>query len=148
MVRVIAAYWLVFVMAAGPWFCCCATIRAAAVLNLLKSSVGLDGKHTACCGNSPRDGFPVDQNTPHPTSPTGCPCKAFVSDQFVLPPETTESARAAADQVVGTGHPAGHPTPISQHLFFASASSLRDRDTSVRSGDPRDLLSVLQTLRC
>jgi hypothetical protein len=147
-VRVVAAYWLVFAMAAGPWLCCCATIRAAAVLNLLKSTIGLDGNHTGCCGGSPRGGLPVDQNAPGPTSPTGCPCKTFVSDQFVLPPETTGAARAAADQVVGLGHSTGLSTPNSQHLFFASASSLRDRDTLVRSGDPRDLLSVLQTLRC
>jgi hypothetical protein len=150
MFRVAVTYCLVLSTAAGPWLCCCALSRMGDARHLVQSFLGIaGGEHwgcSGCCGHShlPGRGLPGDPAAPGPATPGECPCRAFTPAYAVVPPKPVESAELPGERLADTGL-----CPTTYCLLpSASTSDLRDRDTAPRTGDPRDLLAVLQTLRC
>lgn len=152
MVRVAVVYCLVLSTAAGPWLCCCAVARMADARDLFTTTLGLgggSGDHRGCCGqhNGSGRGLPTDRDTPCPNAPGECPCKALNPGQAVVAPERAEAVDVALEYLADLG-PCGLFVPRNGGQLVGSASNLRDRITSLRSGNPRDVLAILQTLRC
>lgn len=148
MFRVAATYCLVLATAAGPWLCCCAAARTADARDLFAATLGLSGGASrGCCGNHQGSdrGLPSHQDSPCPNAPGDCPCKALAPGAVVAP-ERVETVDFGFEHLADFG-PCGLYDPRHGHLL-ASAANLRDRITSLHSGDPRDLLAILQTLRC
>jgi hypothetical protein len=150
MVRVAVVYCLVLSTAAGPWLCCCAAARAADVRPLFATTLGLGGgNHPGCCGHrhDPARGHPTDQDTPGRDAPGECPCKALNSVIAAVVPERAEVHGFGVGYSTDLGPWGLCDTRLGGQLV-ASASNLRDRVTSLHSGNPRDALAILQTLRC
>lgn len=150
MFRVAVTYCLVLATAAGPWLCCCASSRMADARHLAQSLLGIaGGEHRGCCGHGhlPGRGDPCDPAAPGPAAPGECPCKLFAPTYAVLPPKPVESADLPGDHLTDPDPCAVCPTPYSLPPS-ASTSGLKDRDTSFHPGNPRDVLAILQTLRC
>lgn len=151
MFRVAITYCLVLATAAGPWLCCCASSRMVDVRHLFSSFVGpAGGEYRGCCGHThgPCRNLPTDRDTPGPSAPGECPCKVYAPTYAVLPPKPIESVDLTSGQLladigfINVCHPPYCLPPS------ASNVGLRNRDSSHHSGNPRDILAVLQTLRC
>ncbi len=145
MFRVAVTYCLVLATAAGPWLCCCASSRMADARHLAQSLLGIaGGEYRGCCGHLPGRGLPLDPDAP---APGDCPCKLFAPTYAVLPPKPIESADRPGEHLADPGLCGASPTPYWLPPA-ASAPGLRVGDTSPEPGNPRDILAVLQTLRC
>lgn len=142
MFRVAVTYCLVLATAAGPWLCCCASSRMVDMRQLFTSFLGAaGGEHRGCCGHTHG---PVRDL---PSAPTECPCKSFTPTYAVLPPKPVESADYPGEHLADLGFSVVCYAPYSLSPS-PSFSGLRGWDTSPHSGNPRDILAVLQTLRC
>lgn len=150
MLRVAVTYCLVLTTAAGPWLCCCASSRMADARHLVQSFFGIaGGEHRGCCGNGqpPGRGHPCDPGAPAPAAPGECPCKVFAPTYAVLPPKPVEPAELPGEHLADPGLCGACPTPYWLPPA-GSASGLRGGETSRQPANPRDILAVLQTLRC
>jgi hypothetical protein len=148
MLRVAVTYCLVLVTAAGPWLCCCASSRMTGTCHALQSLLGASGcGQRGCCGHGPSRDLPQDGDKPSPSAPGDCPCKAFAPSYAVLPPKPVKAADLASGDAEHLGLSKVWNTPFAIYPSLA-APSLKEWDSSRHSGAPRDILAVLQTLRC
>ncbi|MBY0524715.1 MAG: hypothetical protein K2R98_15025 [Gemmataceae bacterium] len=149
MARVGLALYLMVAAATGPYLCCCSGDRLLGRLSVAKYPQTNDSR---CCNHRAMGGgHRVPRDEQHPDTPMShdpCSCrdgvpdsvtflvaKSFLNADFARPVAFSQEAMpgvfAAADPL------ACHPP--AENAGFAFASPLQN---------PRDILSILQTLRC
>lgn len=149
MVRVGIVLYMMFTVAAGSSLCCCSGDR---VLGSLFGSKHATTTGSRCCNYHAKGGkHPVPEDKKHPETPQpGEPCQCpnggshpitFSSVKSLFNSDSTRTA--ALSQEFGPGvFCAGDLLtwhPPAENLGFAFASPVQN---------PRDILSVLQSLRC
>ena len=147
MARVSLAVYLMFAVAAGPWLCCCSGARLLGQHSAAKHAQSTSGR---CCNPGASGvghrlpGAKQDPETP-PHDP--CPCRDGAHDPVSISVAKSQfnadSARSIAFSQEFTPGVFGAAVLLTCHLpamkvGFAFASL----------PNPRDILSVLQTLRC
>jgi len=143
MLRVAVIYCLVLTTAAGPWLCCCAPGRVTALCDLAAAFLGVKGgEHRACCGCTGGSSEKLPSGREKcPTAPCECPCRVVSP---ALPVVAVKPVQIPAQD--GEFHFALADSSTFGDDFFARTSELRDRSPRLRH--PRDILALLQTLRC
>ena len=146
MVRVSLAFYLMFATATGPWLCCCSSAR---LLGRPSATTHAPTTGGSCCNHQTASGHHVPGHEQHPETPSShdpCPCKDSVPEPVTISVAkgflNAESARSVAVShefapcVFGAADPLTWYSPA-MNAGFAFASL----------PNPRDILSVLQTLR-
>ena len=145
MMRVGLALYLMFAVAAGPSFCCCSGVRLLGRL--------CDAKHaemavSSCCNHRVTGGGRENQQPEKPSPQTPCPCRAGGPEPIAIS-GATSSLKVYFGRPIALSHEfalgvfgatefvAWHPP--AENAGFACSSPFQN---------PRDMLSVLQTLRC
>lgn len=149
--RIGLAIYLMIVMAAGPWLCCCAVRGAPATAQkpATPAKAGCCHRHAPAKPQSPVSNQAEDTHSPakrhSPTSP-GCPCQGDREPQWMAVPETS----VAGPDLRLAGPDAdlfAIVLPLESHI------STTDSTSASRAGrmpfvTSRDLLRVFHILRC
>jgi hypothetical protein len=89
MLRIAVATYLMVVTAAGPWFCCCAPVRLAAIFSSPRIEKPVTEGCPNCCTHHdqqrPQRQPADDPIKPQPNRP-GCPCRGEPTQSVALPP--------------------------------------------------------------
>lgn len=143
MFRVALSTYLMLVLLAGPWFCCCLTVR-----QVHATTAEAPKRHT-CCGDAPSSGHEHSSPKHQPSRPANapeCPCRGSSQDAshfFALKSEAkdrflvSESAESAAEVL----------PPNSVRPLVSTPPGHRDR-SSLPFWSCLDLLFGMHILRC
>ena len=147
MARVVLALYLMFAGAAGPWLCSCTVYR---LLGRLSDSNRSQMTGSRCCNHRATGGVRhVPGNEQHPRTPTPhdpCPCQDGVPDSVAILGANSQAASARLVALSPEFSPGvfdttdlltWHPPAVNGAAAFAPPVQ-----------NPRDILSILQTLRC
>jgi hypothetical protein len=147
MARIFLAQYLMFAMTAGPWLCCCSGERLFGGLFAPKHA---QTNANRCCNHrATGGGHHVPGDNQHPKTPMPhdpCPCRDGVPDPIAisvanssLNADFARPMTLSQDSLAGVSGATDPWHPPAENEGFAFASPLQN---------PRDILSVLQTLRC
>jgi hypothetical protein len=148
MLRVVVAY-LMIVMAAGPWLCCCTATRLTA---RLLSPAGQSARLPVvpCCQSSKADeGQPAStsqSSCPQAPATPDCPCKQGSSNEVAALPIGGDEFGGTSDRLAAGAWllaPCQHA-----HLVPEVASPAGADGISLPFLSTHDLLHILHIMRC